>query len=176
MPRMDRRKVVIGAAVVLVAISAVANVVVAVVRGELQANELWSLSWVAQPLVFAAAGGGILWVRPRNAIGRLLMLPAFAWVLDPWVNLMIESVDPDRVRWSVPLFLALVVDNLSWLALVFPIFHLMLVYPTGWLLSRRWRPVVALEVAMIALLCGLVLFSSRIGPLADDGVSPSPWQ
>jgi hypothetical protein len=51
--------------------------------------------------------------------------------------------------------------------LIFPIFHLLLVFPVGRVLSARWRWVVGLEVAMLAFFIGLVTFG-EILPLNND--------
>ncbi len=109
-----------------------------------------------------------MWKRPGNIVGRLLLLPALSWVLDPLVTWKLTSVDPATVRLDPGLYLAILVDNLSWLLLVFPIFHLLLVFPTGRLLGRTWRWAVALEVAMIGLLVGLGLGSEVIGPISEN--------
>ncbi len=172
---MNRRRFLLAAAVVTVAVGSLWQVALEASRGQLEANDLWSLPWALLPLAFAVAGAGILWERPENLIGRLLLLPAFASLTDTPVNLRLESVNPIRDRLDPALFVTLLIDNISWLFLIFPIFHLLLVFPTGRLLSRWWRLVVGLELAMIGLLTGLGAFATRVGPLADDGSTVGPW-
>ncbi len=172
---MDRRKLLIGAAVAAVLLGSLWTVAIGASRGELDAIDLWSLPWALLPLVFAAAGARILWERPRNPIGRLLLLPAFSMVTDTPVNVRLESIDPIRDQLDPALFLTLMMDNISWLFLIFPIFHLLLVFPTGRLLSPRWRPAVALELVMIGTLTGLFVAAERVGPLSDDGSIVGPW-
>ena len=56
----------------------------------------------------------------------------------------------------------------SWILLIFPIFHLLLTFPDGRLLSPRWRWAVALEVAMVAVFLGFTAFAQSLGVLVDD--------
>jgi hypothetical protein len=163
---MNRRSLGLGVAVALIAASSVAGLVLEAGRAPLR----WAdVPWALQPLIFGMAGAAIMWKRPGNIVGRLLLLPALSWVLDPIAGWRLSSVDPDTVRLDPGLYLALLVDNFSWLVLVFPIFHLLLVFPTGRLLSRNWRWPVALEVAMIGLLVSLGLGSERVGPIPENG-------
>lgn len=163
---MNRRSLGIAVVVVLIATSAVFGLVLQAGRQPLR----WAdVPWALQPLVFGVAGAAIMWKRPGNVVGRLLLLPALSWVLDPVAAWKLNSVDPETVQLEPDLYLAILTDNLTWLVLVFPVFHLLLVFPTGRLLSRNWRWPVALEVAMIALLVGLFLGSEVIGPIPENG-------
>ena len=56
----------------------------------------------------------------------------------------------------------------SWVLLVFPIFHMLLTFPDGRLLSRRWRWAVALEAVMVATVAALAAFGEGMGPLVND--------
>jgi hypothetical protein len=164
---MNRRSLGIVAVLALVVASLVVGVVQAVGAGE---TIRWSdVPWALQPVFFAIAGGAIMWRRPGNIVGRLLLLPALAWTLDPFVTWKLQTVDPLTVHLTPTVYLALLIDTFSWLVLVFPVFHLLLVFPTGRLLSRNWRWAVILEVAMIGLLVVLGLASERIGPIPENG-------
>jgi hypothetical protein len=163
---MNRRSVGLGVAVALIAASSVAGLVLEAGRAPLR----WAdVPWALQPLIFGVAGAAIMWKRPGNIVGKLLLVPALSWVLDPLVGWRLSSVDPEAVQLDSGLYLVLLVDNFSWLVLVFPIFHLLLVFPTGRLLSRNWKWPVALELAMIGLLVGLGLGSETIGPIPENG-------
>jgi hypothetical protein len=63
----------------------------------------------------------------------------------------------------------LVFENFSWVLLIFPLFHLMLIFPDGKLLSPRWRYFVVLESLMVAVMLLFSAFSVRIGPMEGAG-------
>jgi hypothetical protein len=66
------------------------------------------------------------------------------------------------------LLLALWSENWSWLLFIFPIFHLLQVFPTGRVLTPRWRWLAYLEVGMIVVFLALVTFSEEIGPSSEE--------
>jgi hypothetical protein len=65
------------------------------------------------------------------------------------------------------IWLALWYVTWSWVLLIYPVFHLLLVFPGGRLLSARWRWVVGVEVAMVAFMVGSVTFAGQLA-LVDD--------
>ncbi len=171
---MDTRRVVIGAAVVSAAATVVAGFVLEAARGDLGPDDLWGITWAAQPLVFAISGATILWRRPGNSIGRLLLVPAIAHVFDRAAAFRLEVADPLNDPVDLEFLLALLVNNLSWTATVFPVLHLLLVFPTGRLLGPRWRFLVALELALITVEVGVVSVLDRLGPIPEIG-RQEPW-
>lgn len=66
------------------------------------------------------------------------------------------------------MFLALWAESWSWLLFIFPIFHLLQVFPTGRVLTPRWRWLAYLEIGMFILFVALVTFSAEIGPSTDE--------
>jgi hypothetical protein len=72
---------------------------------------------------------------------------------------------------NLGLWLQLWFDNWSWVLLIFPLFHLMLVFPSGRLRSSRWRWVVGLELVMVATMILLAAFQGEIGPLNIEGAN-----
>ncbi|HSJ34362.1 MAG TPA: hypothetical protein VLB85_04855 [Acidimicrobiia bacterium] len=121
--------------------------------------------WRLLSVVFAVSGALILSYRPRNVVGWLLFGPAVATtVVDVIVSRYDGFVTPPEVV-GPGLVAAMVVDNVSWMLVFFPLFHLLQVFPTGRVLTARWRPLVWFEALMVVVLTGLVAFNERIGPL-----------
>ena len=97
-----------------------------------------------------------------------------AGVIDVSFGSLEQGVQPEAM--TVGLWLRLWFDNWSWVLLIFPIFHLMLVFPTGRLLSSRWRWIVGLEIVMILFMMFASAFTQEMGPLnvEDDAAWTLP--
>ena len=125
------------------------------------------IAWALLPAVFVLTGALIVSRQPRNIIGLLLMIPGLvfltAGVVDVAFGSLEQGVQPEAM--TVGLWLRLWFDNWSWVLLIFPIFNLMLVFPTGRLLSSRWRWIVGLEIAMVLVMMFGSAFSQEMGPL-----------
>ncbi len=125
------------------------------------------IAWALLPAVFVLSGALIVSRQPRNVIGLLLMTPGLvflaAGVIDVASGSLEQGVQPEAM--TLGLWLRLWFDNWSWVLLIFPLFHLMLVFPTGRLLSARWRWIVGLEIAMILFIMLSGVFTQEMGPL-----------
>ena len=107
------------------------------------------ISWSLVLVTFTVAGALIVSRQPRNIIGWLLMIPG---VTSPLVNLTngwLEGLQPPPETVTLLVWLALWFASWSWVLLIFPVFHLMLTFPTGRLQSPRWRWVAGLEGVML---------------------------
>jgi hypothetical protein len=101
------------------------------------------------PLVFSIVGALILSRQPRNPIGWLLMLPSLAILVDLFIKSQISGVTVPPPNPSVLLVLAAYLANALWLLVVFPVFLIVLLFPTGRPLSPRWRWVVVYAIGMV---------------------------
>ena len=106
-------------------------------------------------LLLAAAAVAVLWVRPGDAVGRLLGLVAVAWSVDGalygWIpfGLARDLPGTDFAFWFVARLGALLLTGLV---------ALLLLYPTGRLLPGRWRAVaIGVLAASLALPVMLLL-------------------
>jgi hypothetical protein len=118
---------------------AVATPVLVVVRHGNASDAL-----VAIGIGFALVGALVASRHPANAVGWLLLVAAVALGLDTFMSVYIKASLPGT---------ALAGWFSSWLLFVWlyvPALFLTLVFPTGRLLSRRWRPVVWLGVSAVA--------------------------
>jgi hypothetical protein len=116
------------------------------------------------PVSFAVTAAAILSKQPKNAVGWALMVPAVSFVASSLVQTYFGGfgASPTSLEWWQ--MVLVIFENFSWVLLIFPIFHLMLIFPNGNLLSSRWRPLVWLEGVMILVMVGLSTFTEEIGP------------
>lgn len=107
------------------------------------------LSYVLFVLAFATVGALVASRRPRNAIGWLLLLAGFSYVIGG----LSETAGTDEsalVAW---------VGEWIWLVGIGPVATFgLLLFPTGHLPSPRWRPVAWLAVAGLVVSIGAVAF------------------
>lgn len=117
---------------------------------------------------YAAAGALVAWRHPENAVGWLLLGVALT------ISLMVGG-DTYVIPHAYPGYVAVAwvtgwLFNV-WFALV--VAFLPLVYPTGRLLSRRWRVVWWFETAI--LVTGVLLVGFTPGELPVTGTVENPW-
>ena len=125
------------------------------------------MSLVGSLLAFILCGALIVSRQPRNIVGWLLMIPGLAVPASTLATNWLGAMQPPS-QVSPALWLLLWALSWSWILLIFPILHLLLTFPDGRLLSRRWRWAVALEVAMVAIFLGFTAFAQDLGVLVDD--------
>ena len=124
--------------------------------------------WGVSLSMFVISGAIIVSRQPRNVIGWLLMIPGLSVPLSDWPFRVLVDMDPAPVAAGPLLWLAVWFTGWSWILLIFPLFHLLLTFPSGRLLSPRWRWAVWLELVMIATMIGLVGFSRDLVVLLDE--------
>ncbi|CAN5172652.1 hypothetical protein BH18ACT5_BH18ACT5_07670 [soil metagenome] len=147
-------------ALVLVAIQAPGRVA-PIVPGPDRASEWLFLILV---LLCAVLGALIISKQRQNTVGWLLLLIGVSNPLWGLAERHVQTFAGPPADAPFLLILALWVVSLSWITLIFPMFHLLQVFPTGRLLSSRWRWVVILEWTLIAFVVGVVIVNERIGP------------
>jgi hypothetical protein len=128
------------------------------------------ISWSLVLVIFTVAGALIVSRQPRNIIGWLLMITGVASILTAITSGWLESLQPPPQTMTPLIWLALWFDSWSWVLLIFPVFHLMLTFPTGRLQSPRWRWVAGLEAAMLVTFLSLVGLSETMELFVDDAV------
>jgi hypothetical protein len=127
-----------------------------------------SLTWFAYLIgpAFALVGALILTYRPDNRVGWLMMLPgASAFVLlDAYLRPLIDGSAPLPPTLTPGLWLALWYSNWNWTLLIFPLLWLMLLFPTGRPISRRWGWLVWVGVVLTLFLLLLSTFGTPMSP------------
>lgn len=113
-------------------------------------------------VAFVLAGAMIVSRQPRNVIGWLLIVPgltvppseiSFDWLI---------HLDPAPTAADPLLWLTLWFTGWAWVLLIFPVFHLLLTFPGGRLISPGWRWLAGLEGLMVAAMLFLVGFSEEL--------------
>ena len=123
---------------------------------------------------FALLGALILSSQPRNLVGWLIMIPAIGGALTAPIALWLSSFETAPSSAGAGLFLAIWMENWSWLLFIFPILHLLQVFPTGRILTPRWRWLAYLEAAMFIFFIGIVSFADRLGPTSVNWSMQNP--
>jgi hypothetical protein len=125
------------------------------------------------PIVFAVVGALIVSYQPRNMIGWLLFIPAFSLVaglLLPDVQSWIAAPPPLTLR----IYLALWLNGWNWLLLIFPVFLIMLLFPTGRPPSPRWNWVAYLALGMSGVFVFLSTFIDAFSLEGATWTAPNP--
>ena len=134
---------------------------------------LFELIFPLVPILFAFVGALIISRQPRNVIGLLMMLPgvSMSFVVDAYLRPYLTGQIPPPVS-PTPFFLLVVwFSNWNWLLLVVPIVFIMVLFPTGRPISRRWNWAVYFGVSVVALFAILITFAQELAPNTD----PVPW-
>jgi hypothetical protein len=128
--------------------------------------------WIAYLVgpVFALVGALILARQPGNRVGWLLLLPGIsAFVLvDAYFGPLSEGLAPLPPTLTPGLWLALWYSNWNWTLLIFPLMWLMVLFPTGRPIGRRWRWLVWVGIGLMLFLLLLATFTTPMQPGSGD--------
>jgi hypothetical protein len=139
--------------------------------GEFGDNPVATLAAVQALLGLAAfilAGTVIVTRQPGNVIGWLLIVPGLTVPVSEVASHWLRSLDPVPMSANLWTWLLLWFTSWSWVLLIFPIFHLLLTFPEGRLLSPRWRWAVGLEAVMVGAMVGAATFADQLQVLLND--------
>lgn len=127
-------------------------------------GSLGGAMWFVPPPLFAVPGALIVSRRRGNRVGWLLLMIGAALSLDGAAGVIVALIDgpPDTLMpW---LFLVLLIENVSWMLWLFPFFLLLYSFPSGNLLSRRWRWAPILEIVLAMAVVVPSIIGTEIGP------------
>jgi hypothetical protein len=122
--------------------------------------------------IYAVTSAIIISRQPRNVVGWLLMTVALGLTVSFVLSVSEMPVAPPEMdAWWI---LRLTFTTWSWVLFIFPIFHLLLVFPTGRLLSPRWRILALLEGLMVSTMIFFGTFTAELGPEDGAWTVPNP--
>jgi hypothetical protein len=142
----------------------VASVVAYVTGGHDQSgygSPLGAALWQLLPVLFTACGALILSRQSRNRVGWILMVIAWGFVVDTVARPLVP-VAPTSL--TVMEYIMVVLANLSWVIIFFPLFLLLYLFPDGRFLTRKWSWAGWLAATMISVL----LVFGLLGPTISD--------
>jgi len=140
--------------------------------GSTLTNVLAMTSYAVAMVAFVLSGALIVSRQPRNVIGWLLMIPGLTLPISELATQWLIAMDPPPQSADPWLWLALWFISWSWVLLIFPLFHLLLIFPNGRFLSPRWQWVGWLEGTMVAIMVGLATIGD---PLTLDVEEETLW-
>jgi hypothetical protein len=133
--------------------------------------------WVEDALIsptFATLGALIVSRRPGNVIGWIFFVSGVGGGVQlfagQYATVALLSDGPSQLPGGA---VAGLLSSLAQASLVFPILFLVLLFPTGRLLSPRWRPLAWISGTVIA--AGMVSIAFTPGPLEDFAPVRNPF-
>ena len=123
------------------------------------------------PVVFSILGALVIARQPGNRVGWLMMIITLVSAI-PISDYLYTMPHPTVI--TPRLWLLLWVEGWSWIPLIFPIFLIPLYYPTGQLVSPRWKWVTWLAVGMWLFFITATAFSKTMGPPNSSWTLPNP--
>lgn len=145
-----------------------------IARAETVDSGAGEVAFTGVALLFSGAGVLISTRRGDNRVGWLLLFIGGAAALDSAVGLVVGGIEAAPSVMTPWLFVLLLANGLLWIAILFPLFLLLCVFPTGRLLSRRWMWVPRLEIGMAVFIVVLSAVATDIGPIDESWFIENP--
>ena len=114
------------------------------------------------PVVFAIVAALILSRQPRNTIGWVLMVPVGLYVAGGPLETYVEHLAPSSPKPTAVLVLIVWFNNWAWLLLIFPLLHILLLFPNGRPPTPRWRWVSVAAIVWATLFVVIVTLAQQI--------------
>jgi hypothetical protein len=126
------------------------------------------------PIIFGIPAALIVFRQPHNTIGWLLMTPVAASVIGGPADSYVQWALTVQPGATLPLLLAAWYSNWSWLLFIFPLFLIVLLFPTGRPPSAHWNWASVVIVIWAIAFFLLATFQKVIQPLNGGQELPNP--
>ena len=134
-----------------------------------------ALGWeLAVPVVFSVLAALIIARQPGNRVGWMMMLIGLASIIPAYTQPMIDNLPAPPTTMTLGLWLLIWFTGWLWISAIFPLFLILLHFPTGHPPSHRWNWVNWLALGMWLFFIVLTAFSDTIGPLNAKWRLPNP--
>lgn len=131
------------------------------------------LLWALLPVVFAFVAALVIARQPKNVIGWLLFGPALALANDGSFRAYFSTFSVPPPAPSPAFLAALWFYSFSWLLLIFPVFLILQLFPSGQPLNTRWRWVRQYVLVVFGYIFVNIAFSQTIAPPNLDWTAPN---
>jgi signal transduction histidine kinase len=112
--------------------------------------------------MFCVVGALIVSRAPGNRIGGLLLYGSAVTVVSFVGGELVTMLFRDGTTAGAAITLAAILSNIGWVIGIIPVLlFLPLLFPDGHILSRRWRPLMWVCIALLVFLSGAILFGER---------------
>ena len=138
--------------ITLVAIVGIVQDLSSLPAGSTLLNILETLLWGLLPVEFALLGALIVSQRPGNVIGWLMLLPSSVVVVGVFTSKYLGQFSVPPAEPTLLFYLVALMNDILWLALIFPLLFTMLLFPDGRPPSPRWRWILVAGLGMCAFL------------------------
>jgi len=133
-----------------------------------------NLLWAVLPVEFAFLAAVIIARQPRNLIGWLLLGPALALANDGGFNAYFGGFSAPPAAPSFGFLAVLWFYTWSWLLLVFPVFLLLQLFPSGQPVSAGWRRAAQYVLAVGVIFFLIIAFGQKLTPQQLDWAVDNP--
>lgn len=167
-----------GVVIWVVALSlAIAPALLGLLRGQFDLGSssseiVSSLAFLLVGPIYAITSAVIVSRQPTNPVGWMLMLVSAGMTVGLLSDILAPEQPPSHLGPGLLLLLGLA--SVSWVFFIFPIFHLVLTFPDGRLLSPVWRVFVSLEILMVGFMLFAAAFTERVGPPDESWTVANP--
>ncbi len=169
-----RRRVWPWIVLAVVVAASLTGIVIATSEGGPVFLVLNRVAFVGLPVLFAVLGVLIEIRQPGNRIGWLLMGIGGGVLFNVVTEIPIAAIETPPDSLTPAMFLLLWANDFGWITFVFPTFLLLYLFPTGSLLSPRWRWAPWLMVFMAGLLMASFALAAEVGPFEGQWTVENP--